>query len=186
LTAYITYARAKIHPVLTEDASNALVTAYVDMRKVGLDSRTQEKRITATTRQLESMIRLSEAHARMRFSETVDLEDVVEANRLIKSALRESATDPLTGQIDLDLINTGAGSTTRKIRGDLKREILALVDSAGRTGLRWTAAIKAIENQSSVPVDHAEFAEIIRGMTDEGTIKVVGESERRTIRRLAD
>jgi DNA replication licensing factor MCM4 len=61
------------------------------MRKVGLDSRTQEKRITATTRQLESMIRLSEAHARMRFSETVDLEDVQEASRLIKSALRESA-----------------------------------------------------------------------------------------------
>lgn len=172
--------------MLTEAASNALVQAYVEMRKVGIDSRTQEKRITATTRQLESMIRLSEAHSRMRFSETVDLEDVVEANRLIKSALRESATDPLTGQIDLDLINTGAGSTTRKIRGDLKREVLALVDAAGRTGLRWTAAIRALETQSSVPVDHAEFAEIVRGMTDEGLVKVVGERERRTIRRLAD
>jgi hypothetical protein len=32
-------------------------------------------------------------------------------------------TDPLTGQIDLDLINTGAGSATRRIRGDLKREV---------------------------------------------------------------
>jgi glutamate-1-semialdehyde aminotransferase len=61
------------------------------MRKAGIDSRTQEKRITATTRQLESMIRLSEAHARMRWSEEVELEDVEEANRLIKSALRESA-----------------------------------------------------------------------------------------------
>ena len=94
LTAYITYARAKVHPVLTEDASNALVQAYVDMRRAGGDARTQEKRITATTRQLESMIRLSEAHARMRFSETVDLQDVQEANRLIKSALRESAVSP--------------------------------------------------------------------------------------------
>jgi DNA replication licensing factor MCM4 len=109
------------------------------MRKAGIDSRTQEKRITATTRQLESMIRLSEAHARMRWSEEVELEDVEEANRLIKSALRESAvsfssfvsnmdsadpqTDPLTGQIDLDLINTGAGSATRRIRGDLRREV---------------------------------------------------------------
>ena len=57
----------------------------VDMRKAGVDSRTQEKRITATTRQLESMIRLSEAHARMRFSERVELVDVHEAQRLIKS-----------------------------------------------------------------------------------------------------
>jgi DNA replication licensing factor MCM4 len=91
LTAYITYARAKINPVLTEEASNALVSAYVEMRKVGTDVRTQEKRITATTRQLESMIRLSEAHARMRFSERVELGDVQEAGRLIRSALRESA-----------------------------------------------------------------------------------------------
>jgi DNA replication licensing factor MCM4 len=66
------------------------------MRKAGIDSRTQEKRITATTRQLESMIRLSEAHARMRWSEEVELEDVEEANRLIKSALRESAVSFLS------------------------------------------------------------------------------------------
>ena len=186
LTAYITYARAKIHPVLTQEASEALVTAYVEMRKAGTDSRTQEKRITATTRQLESMIRLSEAHARMRFCESVELSDVLESVRLIKSALRESATDPLTGQIDLDLINTGAGSMARRIRGDMKREILALVDSSGRLGLRWTAAIKNLEGQSATPVDHAEFAEVVKGLVDEGIVKIVGEKERRTIRRLAD
>lgn len=92
----------------------------------------------------------------------------------------------MTGQIDLDLINTGAGSSTRKLRGDFKREILNLVDASGRTGLRWTAAIRSIEEQSTVPVDHAEFADVIKSMVDEGVIKVVGERERRTIRRLAD
>lgn len=186
LTAYITYARAKVSPVLTEEATNALVAAYVDMRKVGEDARTQERRITATTRQLESMIRLSEAHARMRFSETVDLQDVREASRLIKAALRESATDPLTGQIDLDLITTGAGAAGRRVRADMKREVLKLVDSAGRTGLRWNAAIRALEGQSSVPVDHSEFADVIKTLTDEGVVKVVGERERRTIRKLGD
>ncbi|WVQ63505.1 uncharacterized protein L199_001658 [Kwoniella botswanensis] len=187
LTAYITYARAKVHPVLSEDASTALVQAYVEMRKAGVDSRTQEKRITATTRQLESMIRLSEAHARMRFSESVDLSDVVEAVRLIKSALRESATDPLTGQIDLDLLTLGAGSSTRRARSDMKKELLNLVDSSGsRTGLKWSTAIKGLENQSTVPIDHSAFAEVVRGLVDEGVLKVVGEKERRTIRRLAD
>ncbi|WRT70901.1 uncharacterized protein IL334_007900 [Kwoniella shivajii] len=187
LTAYITYARSKIHPVLSEDASTALVQAYVEMRKAGVDSRTQEKRITATTRQLESMIRLSEAHARMRFSERVELSDVVEAVRLIKSALRESATDPLTGQIDLDLLTTGAASSTRRARSDLKKELLSIIDSAGsRTGLKWSSAIKGLENQSSVPIDHSEFAELVRSLVEEGVLKVVGERERRTIRRLAD
>jgi DNA replication licensing factor MCM4 len=74
------------------------------MRKAGIDSRTQEKRITATTRQLESMIRLSEAHARMRWSEEVELEDVEEANRLIKSALRESAVSLSSFLISLSLL----------------------------------------------------------------------------------
>jgi DNA replication licensing factor MCM4 len=65
-------------------------------------------------------------------------------------------------------------------------QILSLVDAAGRTGLRWTAAIKSLDNQSTVPVDHAEFAEVMKGLVDEGVIKIVGERERRTIRRLAD
>lgn len=103
LTAYITYARSRIHPVLTEEASDALVKSYVEMRKVGEDIRTQERRITATTRQLESMIRLSEAHARMRFSERVEMQDVKEAFRLIRDAIRESATDPITGQVSSHL-----------------------------------------------------------------------------------
>jgi hypothetical protein len=65
-------------------------------------------------------------------------------------------------------------------------QILALVDAAGRQGLRWTAAVKSLDNQATVPVDHAEFAEVIKGLVDEGVVKVVGERERRTIRRLAD
>lgn len=46
-------------------------------------------------------IRLSEAHARMRFSDKVEEEDVQEAARLIREALKESATDPTTGLIDV-------------------------------------------------------------------------------------
>jgi DNA replication licensing factor MCM4 len=63
---------------------------------------------------------------------------------------------------------------------------MQLVDQAGRQGLRWTAAIRALEQQSSIPIDHSEFAEVVKGLTDEGVVRIVGERERRTIRRLAD
>ena len=62
LTAYISFVRNNVHPVLSEEAGEALAQRYVALRKAGEDPRSSERRITATTRQLESMIRLSEAH----------------------------------------------------------------------------------------------------------------------------
>lgn len=47
-----------------------------------------KKTITATPRQLESMIRIAESIAKMRLSETVEKRDVEEAVRLIKAAMQ--------------------------------------------------------------------------------------------------
>mmetsp|Transcript_41450 Transcript_41450/g.29876 ORF Transcript_41450/g.29876 Transcript_41450/m.29876 type:complete len:87 (+) Transcript_41450:2163-2423(+) len=75
-----------------------------------------KKTITATPRQLESLIRLSESVAKMRLSQTVEVDDVKEAVRLITTAMQQVATDPKTGQIDMDIINTGVSATnTEKI-----------------------------------------------------------------------
>lgn len=185
LAAYIDYARSKIHPVITEAAGTELVRSYVEMRSVGEDPRASEKRITATTRQLESMIRLSEAHARMRFSDFVELQDVKEAVRLMREAIRTSAMDPRTGKIDMGLLNTGTGSGQRKMRDDMSKEVLALLDGAGGVrGIKWTDAIKRLGEQSSIKIDVAEFAEVIRGLENEGRVKVVGERDKRTIRKM--
>ena len=66
-----------------------------------------KKTITATPRQLESLIRISEALAKMRLSDTVERRDIEEAVRLIRTAMQQSATDPKTGHIDMDIITTG-------------------------------------------------------------------------------
>jgi len=185
LSAYITYAKSKLQPIITEDAGKELVTSYVNMRNMGVDARNSENNITATTRQLESMIRLSEAHARMRFSTFVEVEDVKEASRLIREAIRTSATDPNTGLVDIDLINTGAGQQQRRMRGDLKKEILKMLDGQGGTrGVKWADAHKQLSGQSSVAIDATEFTEVIRGLESEGLLKVVGERHNRVIRRI--
>jgi DNA replication licensing factor MCM4 len=153
---------------------------------MGEDPRTKERRITATTRQLESMIRLSEGHARMRFSGVVELEDVQEANRLMREAIRMSATDPTTGLIDLDLINTGAGQQQRRLRGDLKREIMNMLDSSGGAGrgVKWSDAVKKLQEQSTIHVEAAEFQEAVRALETEGLVKVIGERDKRVIRKI--
>jgi DNA replication licensing factor MCM4 len=77
LRDYIAFAKEHIHPVLGEEAQQRLVQAYVDMRRVG----SGRGQITAYPRQLESLIRLSEAHAKVRLGQTVEVEDVEEAWR---------------------------------------------------------------------------------------------------------
>ncbi|KAG6864697.1 hypothetical protein C0991_007801 [Blastosporella zonata] len=185
LSAYIDYARSKIHPVITEAAGAELVRSYVDMRNMGDDPRASEKRITATTRQLESMIRLSEAHARMRFSDFVELQDVKEACRLMREAIRTSAMDPRTGKIDMGMLNTGTGQGQRKLRDDMRKEVLALLEGAGGArGIKWVDVITRLGEQSSVKVDTTDFAEVIKGLENEGRVKVVGEREKISIRRI--
>ncbi|KAG2007181.1 ATP dependent DNA helicase [Coprinopsis cinerea AmutBmut pab1-1] len=183
LSAYIDYARDYIHPVITEEAGAELVSAYVEMRRLGEDSRSSEKRITATTRQLESMIRLSEAHARMRFSHEVQVQDVKEANRLMKEAIRTSAMDPRTGKIDMSLLNTGTGSGQRKLREDMRKAVLDMLNGSSRN-VKWSDVIKQLNENSGTKIDPSEFAEVIKGLENEGVVKVVGERERRVIRKM--
>lgn len=121
LKEYIREAR-KINPQLTKESMSALRDCYCELRQ--LDN---GKSITATTRQLESLIRLSEAHARMRLSGTVEAEDVDEAIRIVKESLLMYAIDPTTGKVDMDLVISGKSAHRKKLMEDLKHEVVKLV-----------------------------------------------------------
>jgi DNA replication licensing factor MCM4 len=133
LMEYISYAKANLEPILSNAACEALVRGYVTMRGgnnpggagVGPAGR---KTIAATTRQLESLVRLSEAHARMRLSTTVEEFDVLEAVRLMDVSTQKAAVDPRTGTIDMNLISTGHSVA----QGDaVARLVLALKELLG-------------------------------------------------------
>lgn len=95
LKDYIAYARALVKPKLTDVTAKLLVDSYVKLRN---DS-TAKGKVSAYPRNLESIIRLSEAHAKIRFSPTVEPFDIEEAMRLTREALKHSSTDPNTGKI---------------------------------------------------------------------------------------
>lgn len=156
------------------------------MRKLGEDVRASERRITATTRQLESMIRLAEAHAKMRLATEVTRDDVIEAVRLIKSALKQAATDSRTGLIDMSLLTEGTSASERRRKQDLKTAVLALLDDMTRQGdsARYAEVAKRLGEQSSMAVEAEEFAESIRSLQQEGQLQVLGEGTRRSIRRI--
>lgn len=92
---YVSYARTHVHPQLTDGAKRVLKDYYLELRRA---SKSQAADTTpVTTRQLESMVRLSEARARavMRTIVTAsDAKDVVEIMRkcMISEMLDASGT----------------------------------------------------------------------------------------------
>jgi DNA replication licensing factor MCM4 len=98
---YLYFAKETCRPALTDAAQGQLSNAYVELRRV----RGGGKTVSATLRQLESMLRLSEARCKMRLGSHMSVEDVFEAKRLISAALKDAATDPRTGLINMDIFN---------------------------------------------------------------------------------
>ncbi|KAG5364874.1 DNA replication licensing factor MCM4 [Yarrowia sp. E02] len=184
LTLYLSYARANVFPQITPDAKERLVAAYVEMRKQGDDPRSTEKRITATTRQLESMIRLSEAHAKMRLSSTVEVSDVDEAVRLIRAAIKDYATDPVSGRIDMDLIQTGTSLAQRTAQAMVSQEIERALESYP-TGEAPYNEVQRKVMEITRAVTNEEFSQVVQGMQNENKIRVTGEGPRRRLRLLA-
>jgi len=170
LSRYISYARETVQPVLTEDASRDLIKEYVEMRNLGAAKGT----ITATPRQLESLIRLSEAHARVRFSETVEAVDVAEATRLVKAAMRQSATDPRTGQLDLDLITTGTSNASRTLQGQLAIAIMEQLQAAPNKSMGLTELHEKIGEQATVAVTQAEIREVLPTLQSDNSVYIAG------------
>ncbi|KAH3681132.1 hypothetical protein WICPIJ_007907 [Wickerhamomyces pijperi] len=183
LTTYISYAKSKIQPKLTQEAKEELVKSYVDMRKLGDDSKADNRRITATTRQLESMIRLSEAHAKMRLSAEVELDDVREAVRLMRSAIKDYATDPITGKIDMDLVQTGHSASERRINDDFHASVKKFIEENVPVSMPFPTFMNDFNAQSQVRIESRELSDALDAIQKDGLIDVKGEGVRKIIYR---
>jgi DNA replication licensing factor MCM3 len=88
LMKYVHYAKTRMHPVLTEDAMESISIAYADMR-----GKQTPKNLPVTARTLETIIRLSTAHAKCRLSVNVEEEDVEAALELMNFVMFHEVGD---------------------------------------------------------------------------------------------
>lgn len=113
LRKYISYARQKLFPTLTEEAIEEIKQFYVDLRSSGSSNIDAVKPVPISARQLEALVRLAEGSARTRLSKRVIKKDAIRAIELLKYCFQQVGIDPETGQIDIDRISTGIPSSTR-------------------------------------------------------------------------
>ncbi|MUM64753.1 AAA domain-containing protein [Acidianus infernus] len=150
LKKYIAYARKYVNPELTEEAKQLLADFYVEMRKKS--SETPDSPILITPRQLEALIRLSEAYARMALRKTVTKEDAENAINIMRIFLEKVGIDVESGTMDIDTIMTGKPKSAREKMVKIMEIIDTLSGSEGCAKLREIvkeAEREGIERQST-------------------------------------
>ncbi|MGN0177362.1 MAG: minichromosome maintenance protein MCM [Methanobrevibacter sp.] len=164
LRKYIAYARKNVNPRLTEEANEVLKEFYVSTRNSNPE---EQGAVPITARQLEAIIRLSEASAKIKLKETVDKEDAEKAVRLQLSCLKEVGVDPETGELDADIVSGGTPKSDRDKIQRVTEEIKQLEEEyAGQAPLN--ILLSNMNDKYGVSEDKTE--QIIKNLVQKGVI----------------
>lgn len=153
LRAWVAHARERYQPVLDdENAAKRLEDYYVQIRQVNQgEDENDDAPVPATVRNLEGLLRLAEASARMRLSETVELIDVEMAIAFTKISLNDVGYDPETGKMDVDYAE-GRTSYSQQERVDKLKGIienLATDSGADRENVINTAVEAGVKREKA-------------------------------------
>jgi len=131
LRKYFAYARQRVFPKLTDGAIDEIKKYYLKMRGSGGEG--EIKAIPISARQLEALIRMSEASARLSLSDKVTRKDAKQAVELMHYCLAQVGLDPETGKIDIDRISSGISASERSHISTIKEIIAELEGKIGKT-----------------------------------------------------
>ncbi|MBA7595907.1 hypothetical protein ES703_02872 [subsurface metagenome] len=110
---YIAYAKQRIKPLLTDDAVEEIKKFYVELRNMPVSSEGVLRPIPISARQLQALIRMSEASAKMRLSEKVTMDDAKRAIEIMKYYLTQVGYDYESKTFDIDRGTGGMPASQR-------------------------------------------------------------------------
>ncbi|WP_251328709.1 LAGLIDADG family homing endonuclease [Haloplanus pelagicus] len=165
LRKYIAYAKRSCFPTMSDEAKAAIRDFYVDLRAKGAD---EDAPVPVTARKLEALVRLAEASARVRLSDTVEHEDAERVIDIVRSCLQDIGVDPETGEFDADVIETGTSKSQRDRIKSIK-DVIETVDAEyeGEAG----APIDAIvERAQAEGIEEEKVMDQIEGLRRKGDV----------------
>ena len=139
LTKYLAYAK-RIEPTLTKEAESKIMEFYLKMRSI--EGEDKEKMITITPRQLEGLIRLATARARLLLKNQVEGDDADRAIFLFNKMLENSGIDVNTGKVDIGVLQGRPRSEISKMDA-------------------FVEGIRSLEGASKEPVSEQELVDEI-------------------------
>ncbi len=132
LRKYISYAKQRIKPRITQEALEEIKRYYMKMRSSGGEGEEGIKAIPISARQLEALVRLAEASAKSRLSKEATKRDAKVAIDLVHHTLSAIGLDPETGKFDIDRITTGVTASQRSAIAVVKEIVTDLEEAVGK------------------------------------------------------
>jgi replicative DNA helicase Mcm len=173
LRKYVAYAK-RMYPVMTEDAMGIIEKKYLDIRRTGEAAGSS---VPITPRQLEAIIRLSEAGARLRLSEAVTADDAERAVRIVEYWMGKVAGEE--GRFDIDIIQTGISQSQREQIISIRDIINEL---AGPEGVADYEDIVRIAQERGIPP--AKVDSWLKRWAQEGEIYSPAKNKYKLVERL--
>jgi len=162
---YVAYAKQRIRPVLSEEAVQELKKFYVDLRNRPVSSESSMRPIPISARQLQALIRMSEASAKVRLSKVVAREDAKIAIGIMKYYLMQVGYDYESKTFDIDKATTGITSSDRNKIFTVRDAITQLESKLGKM-----IPIEEVEKELEGKLSKEEIDEAITKLNSQGEI----------------
>ena len=156
---YVAYAKNTIFPVLTREATAAIREYYIRIRKQGEG---EEASVPLTARQLEAFVRLAEAAARARLSQTVEREDAERGIRIVDYWLKKIMGGE---KFDIDVIATGISHSQR----ERMRILLDIIEKLTKGG-RGANEDDVLADAEGFNIDRAQAKEVLKRLVSDGRV----------------
>lgn len=129
---YVAYAKQRVNPKISEEAADEIKDFYVSLRNKPVASESAMRPIPISARQLQALVRMAEASARMRLSEDVSVEDARKAIELMKYYLMQVGYDYESKTFDIDKVTNKMSHSKMNKIFTVKEAITALENKFGK------------------------------------------------------
>ncbi len=165
---YIAYAKRSCKPKLSEEASKAIEEFFLKMRGQSYEEGEGVRPIAITPRQIDALVRLTEASAKVRLSEYATMDDARRAIDLTSAYLGDVGYDPSTGKYDIDRIVTGISTSKRGNVITVRSIIKAAAESLPKGQL--LSISKIVEDAAKRGISKDDAEEAVQMLKKEGEI----------------
>lgn len=162
LRKYVSYAKTRCFPRLSNEALEEIKEYYIKMRTSGSEGEEAIRAIPISARQLEALVRLTEASARTRLSKTATKRDAKIAIDLVHHCLSSIGLDPKTGKFDIDRIATSVTASQRSGIAQIRDIIKELEGAVGKV----------------IPIEDVVREAEIKGVSEEDATEVIEKLKR--------